>query len=78
MAALTLVLLSAPGANGADPGEDEMLTAAAAAKRTGMSRRWLYEQARAGALPFARRVSAHGVRFSARGIDRWLARKQAR
>ena len=76
-AALAVALLATPGPNGGRPaGEDEMLTAEQAARRIGMSRRWLYRQARAGALPFARRVSAHGVRFSARGIDRWLVAKK--
>ncbi|OGF10423.1 MAG: hypothetical protein A2W00_08965 [Candidatus Eisenbacteria bacterium RBG_16_71_46] len=60
-------------AHGAGP--DEMLTAELAARRTGMSRRQLYKRARAGELPFARRVSARSVRFSARGIERWLTQK---
>ncbi len=50
---------------------NDMLTAAEAAQRTGMSERWLY--AHAGDLPFARRVSARAVRFSACGLERWLA-----
>ena len=43
-------------------------------QRTGMSRGWLYRQARAGKLPFAQR---HGraVRFDAAGLNRWLARR---
>ena len=77
-AVLRARLAGPPGGNGEDStGDDTMLSAAQAAKRTGMSRRWLYAQAAAGALPFARRVSAHGVRFSGRGIDRWLARRKA-
>jgi excisionase family DNA binding protein len=42
--------------------------------RTGMSKGWLYREARAGRLPFAKR---HGraVRFDAAGLDRWLARR---
>ncbi len=76
-AALTLALVAVPSPNGDRPGDDAMLTAAETAKRTGMSRRWLYQKARAGDLPFARRVSAHGVRFSARGIARWLAARKA-
>lgn len=60
--------------NGAGP--DEMLTAKQAARRTGMSPRLLYKRARAGELPFAVRVSARSVRFSARGLDAWLSRRR--
>lgn len=70
--------LVAAAQNGGRPdgaGPDEMLTAELAARRTGMSRRLLYKRAKAGELPFARRVSARSVRFSARGIERWLARR---
>jgi predicted DNA-binding transcriptional regulator AlpA len=56
-------------------GPDEMLKAEQAARRTGMSERLLYKKAKAGELPFACRVSEGCVRFSARGIERWLAQK---
>ena len=52
---------------------DEQLTADQAAQRTGMSARYLYKHARE--LPFARRTG-RAVRFSARGIDKWLASKK--
>jgi predicted DNA-binding transcriptional regulator AlpA len=54
---------------------NDMLSAAEAAKRTGMSVRWLYVHAKD--LPFARRVSARAVRFSARGLEKWLAARKA-
>jgi excisionase family DNA binding protein len=57
-------------------GPDEMLTAEQAARRTGMSRRWLYAKAKAGTLPFAVRTGPSAVRFSARGLDRWLAQRK--
>jgi excisionase family DNA binding protein len=54
-----------------------MLTATEAAKRCGMSKRWLYAKARKRELPFARLVSARSVRFDARGMERWLARRKS-
>jgi predicted DNA-binding transcriptional regulator AlpA len=60
--------------NGANTVADEMLTAEQAARRTGLSRRSLY--ARAAELPFAIRVGRRAVRFSARGVDRWLAKRK--
>jgi excisionase family DNA binding protein len=57
-------------------GADEMLTADQAARRTGMSKRLLYKKAKADELPFAHRVpGARIVRFSARGIERWMEQK---
>jgi predicted DNA-binding transcriptional regulator AlpA len=57
-----------------ESGHDEMLTAAQAAGRTGMSRRWLYANAKD--LPFAVRTGQGSVRFSARGIEKWLAQRK--
>lgn len=44
--------------------------------RIGMSRDWIYRQARAGRLPFARR---HGrrVTFDEAGLTRWLERRRS-
>lgn len=44
------------------------------ARRTGMSRDWVYREARAGRLPFARK---HGRRivFDEAGLQRWLERR---
>lgn len=64
---------AAPAQNGAHA--DEMLTADEVARRTGMSKRWLYAKAKAGHLPFARRMGT-AVRFSARGIEPWLAARK--
>jgi predicted DNA-binding transcriptional regulator AlpA len=71
--AATMSSASATG-DGADHCHDEMLTAEQAARRTGLSRRSLY--ARAAELPFAVRVGQRAVRFSARGVDRWLAKRK--
>jgi len=74
--------LQAAGATGgaspdqrATPEADELLTAAEAAERLGVDRRWVYRKAKAGALPFTRKLSSGTVRFSARGLERW---KEAR
>ena len=53
------------------PGDDDLLTATAAAKLLGMSRDWLYKNS--AKLPFTRRVGPRAVRFSAKGIRRYLA-----
>jgi len=61
------------------PGECEgtvtgdALTVQDVARRTGMSVAWLYRQARARRLPFARR---HGrrIKFDPIGLQRWLDR----
>jgi excisionase family DNA binding protein len=51
---------------------DELLTAEEAARRLGVSKRWLYEHA--SGLPFSRRLGGRTVRFSARGVEKWLER----
>ena len=61
-----------PSRNGAPP--DELLTAAATAPRVGMSRRWVYLHA--DELPFTRRLPGGALRFSSKGIDRWLATRK--
>jgi predicted DNA-binding transcriptional regulator AlpA len=45
--------------------------------RTGMSKAWLYREARAGRLPFARRIGRRLV-FDADGLERWLASRRPR
>ncbi|MBI1799986.1 MAG: helix-turn-helix domain-containing protein [Candidatus Eisenbacteria bacterium] len=52
-----------------------LLSATEAAIRLGMSKRWLYAAARAGKLPFARRLSTAAVRFDERGLERWLEQR---
>jgi predicted DNA-binding transcriptional regulator AlpA len=46
-------------------------------KRTGMSKPWLYREARADRLPFARRIGRRLV-FDEAGLTRWLARRTTR
>jgi predicted DNA-binding transcriptional regulator AlpA len=48
----------------------------AVAARTGMSTQWLYRQARAGRLPFARRIGRRLV-FDEAGLRRWLEQRRA-
>ena len=49
---------------------DRNLTADEAAKMLGMKKSWLYRHSRE--LPFTRRLSRRAVRFSEKGIRRWL------
>jgi excisionase family DNA binding protein len=68
------------GANSAPVAPSEpsaALTVDDVVKRTGMSKPWLYREARAGRLPFARRL---GRRFSFEeaGLARWLEKRRAR
>ena len=63
---LTPVLPSAPSRNG---GPDRLLTAAQAAQRLGVAKRWIYRKA--DELPFTRRLTEGTLRFSERGLERW-------
>ena len=54
---------------------DDLLNAAEAAKRIGMSVGWLYKNA--SRLPFTRRVGPRTLRFSADRIRRYLARRDS-
>jgi predicted DNA-binding transcriptional regulator AlpA len=65
--------LADPPPSGA-PEDPALLDVAAAAKRLGVSRDWLYKKAHT--LPFAVRVGPRQLRFSAAGIRRWLERRQ--
>ena len=58
----------------ASPAPSNGLAVADVVQRTGMSRGWLYREARKGRLPFARR---HGRRvvFDEAGLVRWLDRR---
>jgi excisionase family DNA binding protein len=57
------------------PAPSNGLAVGAVVQRTGMSRDWLYREARAGRLPFARH---HGRRvvFDETGLTRWLERRR--
>jgi predicted DNA-binding transcriptional regulator AlpA len=46
-------------------------------KITGMSESWLYREARAGRLPFARRIGRRLV-FDEAALVRWMARRTTR
>ena len=54
---------------------DRLLTVKEAAQRLGVSADWLYRHART--LPFVVRLGA-GLRFSARGIERYIRQRRGR
>ena len=54
-----------------EPGPDRLLRAEEAAQRLGCSPRWVYDNARE--LPFTRRIGRRAVRFSERGLERYIA-----
>jgi excisionase family DNA binding protein len=75
LAAVLRVAAAAPSRNNKRRLDDEgLVSAVEAAKRTGMSKRWLY--AHADKLPFARRIG-RAVRFSPAAIDRWLSSRKS-
>lgn len=49
---------------------DRLLTAEEAGKRLGVGRRWIYRHA--STLPFTRRLTGGTLRFSERGLERWI------
>ncbi|MGH2406356.1 MAG: helix-turn-helix transcriptional regulator [bacterium] len=53
---------------------DRLLTVLEAAKRLGVSKRYVYGHA--DEYPFSRRLGPKTLRFSERGLERWLARTQ--
>jgi predicted DNA-binding transcriptional regulator AlpA len=57
------------------PGPSRALAIEEVVERTGMSKQWLYRQARQGALPFARRLGRRLV-FDEAGLRRWLDRRR--
>lgn len=56
-----------------DESADRLLTAQDVAKALGVTKRWV--QRRARRLPFARRLSAHAVRYSESGLKRWISNR---
>ncbi len=67
--------LSRPSGNGGadgrrQPDPDQMLTVKEAAEILGVEERWLYD--RSDSLPFARKLAPRTLRFSERGLYRWL------
>jgi excisionase family DNA binding protein len=73
-------LVAAAGARFASPsrrddGPDRLLTVKQAAPILGMSEDWIYRNA--GQLPFTRRTGRRTLRFSERGLKRYLADREA-
>ena len=69
------LLQALDGSSGAPPAfdpPDRLLTVREAAERLGVSKRYLYGHAHE--FPFAKRLSAKALRFSANGIESWIAR----
>ena len=65
----------AANGNGHTPEEpDQLLTVAEAALRLGVKPRWIYGHA--STLPFVVRLPGRGVRFSARGLQRFIERRR--
>ena len=74
LASILRLAAAAPEPNGERLVRDDgPLSAAEAAKRTGMSTRWLWKHA--DTLPFARRIG-RAVRFSPAGIEKWLVSRK--
>jgi len=67
-------LRAVDGATLADP-DDTLLTVAQVAPQLGVSPWWLYRNART--LPFARKLGRRTLRFSEKGLRRWLLRRVA-
>ena len=75
---LTAVAARRPSSRDGDPeaskdasdSDDRLLTVEEAAKRLNVTRRWLY--ANHHKLPFTRRLSRKALRFSEKGLERWL------
>lgn len=55
---------------------DQLLGVEEAARRLGVSTDWLYRNA--AKLPFAVRLGPRQLRFSSRGIERYIHQRQAR
>jgi predicted DNA-binding transcriptional regulator AlpA len=55
---------------------DHLLTAEQVATVLGVTKRWVERRARR--LPFARRLSAHAMRYSESGLKRWMSNRQMR
>ena len=66
--------VSQVGAMWPEPEEDVLLDVDKAAQRLGTSKDWLYRHA--DKLPFTIRLGARQLRFSARGIERYIRQRQ--
>lgn len=58
----------------AEPEQDQMLKVGEAAQILGVTPRWLYDHCKD--LPFARKLAPRTLRFSERGLYRWLERRR--
>jgi predicted DNA-binding transcriptional regulator AlpA len=65
---------SSSNGNGEAPHPDRMLRAPEVAERLGVAVRTVYTNA--GGWPFTRRYPGGSVRFSERGLSRWLERRR--
>lgn len=63
----------APSPPPSDPASDRLLKVDEAAAILGVEPRWLYD--RSDQLPFARKLAPRTLRFSERGLYRWLERR---
>jgi predicted DNA-binding transcriptional regulator AlpA len=73
---LTARLLASQDTPATAESTDRLLTAEQAAAILGVGKRWVERRARR--LPFARRLSAHAVRYSESGLRRWMSNRQMR
>lgn len=73
--ALLAQALSASGGNGAEAPTDRLLTVEEAAQKLGLSKDYLYRHAKT--LPFTVRLGSR-LRFSERGVERWVRSRQGR
>lgn len=55
-------------------GEDQLLTVEEVAKKLGVPRDWIYRRTRK--LPFTVRLGPRHVRFSLRGLERYIRQRQ--
>lgn len=74
--AYAVARMVAQQANRLDPGreDDALLSIEQAASRLGVSRFWIYRNAKR--LPFARRIGPRALRFSSKGIARYLDQRR--
>jgi predicted DNA-binding transcriptional regulator AlpA len=63
-----------PGSARADRNEDVLVSADEAAHRLGVSRFWIYRNWKH--LPFSRRIGPRALRFSSKGIARYLDQRR--
>jgi predicted DNA-binding transcriptional regulator AlpA len=61
---------TSPGATPVAEGGDELLTVKQAAHALNVDERWMYRHA--PSLPFTRRLGNRTLRFSERGLRRWM------